>query len=76
MIYKHLKLSEEDGAMLEWDEMLHVNLRGDNLQQFENDWNNMILNVRGLPDEAFLESLFRKQLEKSDQRKNAMALYQ
>ena len=28
VIYKHFKLSDEDGAMLEWDEMLHVNLRG------------------------------------------------
>ena len=49
---------------------------GGNLQQFENDWNNTILNIRGLPDEVFLETLFRKQLEKSDQLKNAMALYQ
>ncbi len=76
MIYKHFKLSEEDGAMLEWDELLHVHLRGDNLQQFENDWNNTILNIRELPDEVFLETLFRKQLDKSEQLKNAMALYQ
>ena len=45
MIYKHFKLSEEDGAMLEWDELLNVHLRGDNLQQFENDWKNTILNI-------------------------------
>ena len=76
MIYKHFKLSEEDGAMLEWDELLHVHLRGDNLQQFENDWNNTILNIRELPDEVFLATLFRKQLDKSEQLKNAMALYQ
>ena len=62
--------------MLEWDELINVHLRGDNLQQFENDWNNMILNVRSLPAEAFLESLFRKQLENSDQLKTVMALYQ
>ena len=29
MIYKHFKRSEEDGAMLEWDELLSVDLRGD-----------------------------------------------
>ena len=46
------------------------------MQQFENDWNNMVLNVRTLPEEAFLESLFRKQLEKSEQLKTVMALYQ
>ena len=61
--------------MLAWDELLSVDLRGDNLQQFENDWNNTCLNVRELPDEMFLESLFREQLDKSEQLKNAMALY-
>ena len=76
MIYKYFKLSEEDGAMLEWDELLSVHLRGGNLQQFENDWNNTILNIRELPDEIFLETLYRKQLDKSEQLKNAMALYQ
>ena len=76
MIYKHFKLSDEDGAMIEWDELVNVHLKGDNLQQFQNDWNNMILNVRSLPEEGFLESLFRKQLEKSEQLKNVMALYQ
>ena len=62
--------------MLEWGELLSVHLRGGNLQQFENDWNNTILNIRELPDEVFLETLFRKQLDKSEQLKNAMALYQ
>ena len=76
MINKHFKISEEDGAMLEWDELLSVHLRGDNLQQFENDWNNTILNIRELPDEVFLETLFRKQLDESEQLKNAMAFYQ
>ena len=62
--------------MLEWDELLCVHLRGDNLQQFENDWNNTILNIRELPDDVFLETLFREQLDQSEQLKNAMALYQ
>ena len=61
--------------MLEWDELLSVHLRGDNLQQFEHDWNNTILNLRELPDEVFLETLFRKQLDESEQLKNVMALY-
>ena len=45
MTYKDFKLSEVDGAMLEWDELLSVDLRGDNLQQFEKDWNNTSLNI-------------------------------
>ena len=55
MMYKHFKLSEVDGAMLEWEELLSVELKGDNLQQFENDWGAMCLVVRELPDEKSLK---------------------
>ena len=74
MTYKHFKLSEVDGAMLEWEELLHVELRGDNLQRFENDWGSMCLNIRELPYEK-TETIYRKQLDKSDQLKNAMSLH-
>ena len=30
MMYKHFKLSEVDGAMLEWEELFSVELKGDN----------------------------------------------
>lgn len=75
VLYKHFKLSEVYGAMLEWGELLSMELRRDNLQQFENDRSNTCLNVRELPNDTFLESLYRKQLDKSEQLKNALALY-
>ena len=53
--------------MLEWEELLSVELKGDNLQQFENDWSAVCLVVRELPDDKFLETIYRKQLDKSDQ---------
>ena len=34
VIYKHFKLSDEDGAMLEWDELINVHLRGGQLAAF------------------------------------------
>ena len=54
LMYKHFKLCEVDGAMLEWEELLGVELKGDNLQQFDNDWGAMCLVVRELPDDKFL----------------------
>ena len=62
-----LTLSEVDGAMLEWEELLSVELKGDNLQLFENDWSAVCLVVRELPDDKFLETIYRKQLDKSNQ---------
>ena len=59
--------------MLDWDELHSVELKGDNLRQFLSDWQTTILSINGLPDAKFLEPLFRKQLDQSEQLKNAMA---
>ena len=66
-VQSFLTLSEVDGAMLEWEELLSVELKGDNLQQFENDWSAVCLVVRELPDDKFLDTTYRKQLDKSNQ---------
>ena len=50
--------------MLDMDELLSFDFKGDNLQQFSSDWESTILSINGLPDEKFLESTCRKQLEK------------
>ena len=75
MIAQNFKLNDTEASFLEWDELVSVTLKGDNLVQFQNDWESTCLSVRDLPDERFLESLYRKQLEKSVQLQNAMALY-
>ena len=56
MLYDYFKISDTDGAMLEWDAILHVELEGDNLTQFVSDWEITLLNIRGMPDEQVLES--------------------
>ena len=38
MLCEYFKVSEHDGAMLDWDELLSVELKRDNLQQFLFDW--------------------------------------
>ena len=62
-------------AMLDWDELLSIELKGDNIEQFLSDWESTLLGISGLPDAKFLETLFRRQLDKSEQLKNAMSLY-
>ena len=63
MIYLHVNVSEKDGAMLDWDEPISVELKCDNLQQFSSDWESTILAINDLPNEKFLRSMYHKQLE-------------
>ena len=63
--------------MLNWDEILSLKLHmpGDNIKQFLNDWDTVFTNITGSPDPEILESLFKRQLDKSILLKNTMALY-
>ena len=67
LVFDHFRLSDIDGTMLNWDEILKIELRmpGDNVRQFLNDWDTTFTNVNSAPDPEFLESMFRRQLEKS-----------
>ena len=77
LVFDHFRLSDIDGAMLNWDEILKIELRmpGDNVRQFLNDWDTTFTNVNSAPDPEFLESMFRRQLEKSHSLKPILALY-
>ena len=76
MLYENFKLSETDGAMLEWDAIMNVKLKGDNLSAFLTDWENTILNINSCPEEQVLESVVRREITNSEQFKNAMALHE
>ena len=69
MLYDLFKVSENDGTLLDWDD-----IKGDNLTQVLTDWENTFLNISEIPSDSMLECLLRKQLEKSEQLKNAISL--
>ena len=77
LVFDHFRLSDIVGAMLNWDEILKLELKipGDNIRQFLNDWDATFTNVNTSPDPDILESLFKRQLEKSNQLKGTLALY-
>ena len=66
MVYNLFRLSETENALNRWYDLMNVQLHGDNLQQFLNDWDTTCSEIGQLPDDEFLEDLFRKQLDKSN----------
>ena len=75
LIYHHFKISATEGSILEFEDLLAVELKGDNLRAFLNDWESTLLGLKKRPEVDVLESLFNKQLKKSEQLKSTMALY-
>ena len=75
-IYERFKLSTEDGAILEFEDLLQVELKGDNVRAFQNDWEFLLSGLRHLPTPGIMESLYRKQLNESTQMKGMLQLYE
>ena len=61
MIYDHFRLTEVDGAFLEFTDLLRVELKGDNLRAFGTLWGETPLAMGIMPEDHYLESLYFKQ---------------
>ena len=57
LVFDHFRLSDVDGAMLNWDEILKLELKmpGDNIRQFLNDWDTTFTNINTASDPDILE---------------------
>ena len=51
LLFGHFRLSDVDGAMLNWDEIIRVELKMpvDNIRQFLNDWDTTCTNIKLYP---------------------------
>ena len=38
LLYDHYRIRQEEGAMLEFGDLIHLTLKGDNLLAFQNGW--------------------------------------
>ena len=74
-MYNHFKISETEGTILEFEDLLHVELKGDNLMAFKNAWELVLAGLKTTPSEEIMESLVRRQLERSVQLRELMSLY-
>ena len=76
IIYQHMRTNSVDGALLEFEDLLHVHLHGQNLQKFKTDWEMVLSGQKHLPAEDIMESLFRKQLEKCHALRTLLDMYE
>ena len=75
MIFQNYKMHEVEGSILEFEDILAVEVRGENLKQFINDWDLVLTQIDEHPSPKVMESLFRKQVDRISELKETMALY-
>ena len=74
VMYEHFRISDTEGAILEFRYLLAIELKRDNLNTLLNEWESCLIGLKTVPPQDILESLFRKQLERSESLKGMMTL--
>ena len=54
MIYDHFKISETGEALLDFNDLLSVQLKSDNVQRFDTKWDERTSLTGKIPDEEML----------------------
>ncbi len=76
LLYQHYQISEVDGQMLDFQDLLAVHMVGEELRRFMNDWEMILTGMRKLPEEDVLETLFRRQIQRHSGFREHMAYYE
>ena len=58
LIHHHYRVSESEGAVLDFRDLMAVNMVGDNLRAFLNDWEMTLSGMKKAPSEEILRRGF------------------
>lgn len=75
LVYQHFRTSEVETQLLDINDLLAVELKGDNLMAFLNEWELTLEGLKIRYGDDILESLLRRQLENSISFATTLALY-
>ena len=75
MIYEFFKISGDNEAILDFRDLSKVHLKNDNVQAFDTKWDKILSAVTDRPTDSILESLYKIQVEKSEELKYLLQVY-
>ena len=74
-IYDYFRGSGAHDTVLDYADLFSVTLRGDNVQEFDTRWDEVLLSVSKIPSDDVLESLYKLRMREFVQLKTALDLY-
>ena len=75
LIFEHNKITQAVNVVREFEDFLRVELKGDNVPGLLNDWDDCLLGMKNIPSPEVLETMFRKQLQRSHLFEKTMGFY-
>ena len=75
MIYNHFRATEVDNNSLDLEDLIVVKMVHDDLRRFYDEWEMALTGIRKMPDDDWLETLFRSQIKGHPGLKEDLAYY-
>ena len=75
MIYDYFRVTGAHDTVLDNADLISINLRNDNIQDFDTRWDEILLSMTKIPPDDVLESLCKLIIRESDQLKPVLELY-
>ena len=66
MISEYLRVTGAHEAVLHYSDLFRVALHGDDIQDFDTRWDEVLLSVSEVPNESILERLYKMRIRESD----------
>ena len=71
-IYHHFQISKTEGSLLEWRDLLGIHLLNGDMRQFQTSWDLTLASMDPRPEDTWLNTLYRQQVEKHNQIREMM----
>ena len=75
MIYDYFRVTGAHRTALDYADLFSVTLHGDNIQDFDTRWDEVLLSMSKIPPDDILESLYKWRIRESAQLKTVLELY-
>ena len=72
MIYDYFRVTGAHDAVLDYVDLFSVTLHGDDIQEFDTRWDEVLLSMSKIPSDDFLESLYKMRIRESAQLKTVI----
>ena len=74
-IYEHFRVTGANDSVENYADLFTIVLRNDDIQEFDSQWEEILLSMTQIPSDDILESLYKLRIRESEKLKTVLELY-
>ena len=75
LIYEYFRVTGANDSVERYADLFTVVLRNDDIQEFDSEWDEILLSMTQIPSDEILESLYKLRIRESEKLKTVLELY-